>query len=90
MAKLSNSIRLAADIGGTFTDVILEVGTKHFTAKVPTTIQNPEQGILTGVEIVLGKASLVPKDIDIFIHGTTLATNGQGLVGYPWCLLFGH
>lgn len=75
MVELSNSIRLAADIGGTFTDVILEVGTKHFTAKVPTTIQNPEQGILTGVKVVLGKASLVPKDIDIFIHGTTLATN---------------
>ena len=75
MANTSSLIRLAADIGGTFTDVILEVGDSIFTAKVPTEPLNPEQGILAGVDLVLAEASIQPADVDIFIHGTTLATN---------------
>jgi len=31
------SVRLGVDIGGTFTDVVLEVGTAVFSAKVLTT-----------------------------------------------------
>ena len=71
--------RLAADIGGTFTDVVLEVdapdGTTQFTAKVLTTQRSPADAVLAGVEAVLGQALIDPCEIELVVHGTTLATN---------------
>jgi N-methylhydantoinase A len=67
--------RLAVDIGGTFTDLALEVGDRRFTAKTLTTPHAPELGVLTGVATILASAGLQPSDITILIHGTTLATN---------------
>ena len=37
--------KLAADIGGTFTDVVLEIGERRFTTKVLTT-SAPEAGVM--------------------------------------------
>ncbi|MFD1329206.1 hydantoinase/oxoprolinase family protein [Mycoplana ramosa] len=68
-------IRLGADIGGTFTDIALDVRGKLFSTKVLTNYSAPEQAILDGVEVVTRDAGIAPKDIDIVIHGTTLATN---------------
>ncbi|MCR4265820.1 hydantoinase/oxoprolinase family protein [Nitratireductor sp. ZSWI3] len=70
-----SSPRLAADIGGTFTDVVLEIDERRVTSKVLTTPQAPEQGVLTGIENVLKQAGMSHTDISLFIHGTTLATN---------------
>src|SRR6185503_8610172 len=67
--------RLAADIGGTFTDVVLEHGGKRHSAKVLTTTRAPEAGMLEGIRKVLALAALKPGDIGVLIHGTTLATN---------------
>ena len=67
--------RLAVDIGGTFTDVVIEQGETLFTAKVPTTVAAPEQGFLEGVDLVLAKSGLAAGEISCIIHGTTLATN---------------
>ncbi len=67
--------RLAIDIGGTFTDVVVERGGHRATAKVLTTSAAPEQGVIAGLEAALGGADLVPGDIGLVIHGTTLATN---------------
>ncbi|MGY4802241.1 hydantoinase/oxoprolinase family protein [Teichococcus aerofrigidensis] len=69
------SARLAADIGGTFTDLALERGAERWTAKVLTTPAAPERGVLEGIRVVLEKAGMTPADVEIFIHGTTLATN---------------
>src|SRR5262249_56509058 len=66
--------RLAADIGGTFTDVVLESPAGRDTAKVLTTAA-PEVGVLEGVRRVLGAAGLPPSEVSVFVHGTTLATN---------------
>jgi N-methylhydantoinase A len=63
------------DIGGTFTDLVLEHAGEQTTAKVLTTPAAPERGVMTGVELILGKAGLAPADIALVIHGTTLATN---------------
>lgn len=68
-------IRLAADVGGTFTDIVLDFEGQFTTAKVPTDTISPEQGILNGFSIVLDKSGVKASQIDIFIHGTTLATN---------------
>ena len=66
---------LGADIGGTFTDVVLEhAGTLHST-KVLTTHRAPEDAILDGMARVLAQASLPASALARVIHGTTLATN---------------
>ena len=67
--------RLAIDIGGTFTDVAVEVGGHLVTTKVLTTHAAPERGVLEGVAKVLGMASIPPSSVTLVIHGTTLATN---------------
>jgi N-methylhydantoinase A len=67
--------RLAADIGGTFTDVVLEHAGKRHSSKILTTPRAPEEGMLAGIAQVLAAAALRPADIGVLIHGTTLATN---------------
>ncbi len=69
------SIRLGVDIGGTFTDVVLEKGRQVFSAKVLTTYDAPENAIITGMAEVCTKSGVQPNDISQIIHGTTLATN---------------
>ena len=68
-------VRLAVDIGGTFTDLVLDVGQDRRTRKVLTTASRPEQAVLDGMRLILADARAHICDIDVFIHGTTLATN---------------
>ena len=67
--------RIAIDIGGTFTDVVLEHGASRTTAKVLTTHGAPERGVMEGVASVLAEAGVAAADVGLVIHGTTLATN---------------
>ncbi len=69
------AVRLAVDIGGTFTDLALETRGVRHTAKVLTTPDAPERGVMTGVGAILAAAGLAAGDITILVHGTTLATN---------------
>lgn len=75
MTAASGQARLAVDIGGTFTDVALEQGTRLVTTKVLTTPQEPERGVLDGVAKVLAEAAIPASQVSLIIHGTTLATN---------------
>jgi len=70
-----SQVRLGVDIGGTFTDVALEVGGRLFTAKTLTTPRAPEEGVLVAVFAVTTAAKVAPGDVGLIIHGTTLATN---------------
>src|SRR5215471_8116596 len=67
--------RLAIDIGGTFTDLALIADNGRYSAKVLTTSQAPEEGVLAGIDLLLRQAELTAEDIGLVIHGTTLATN---------------
>jgi len=69
------TVSLAIDIGGTFTDAVLEHNKHRSTAKVLTTKDSPEAGFLAAAKKVLRISNLTPKDVDFIIHGTTLATN---------------
>jgi N-methylhydantoinase A len=71
----SPDVCLGVDIGGTFTDVALEVGARRFTAKTLTTPRAPEEGVLSALRTVTGEAGVSPGDVRLIIHGTTLATN---------------
>ena len=72
---VDNKCRLAVDVGGTFTDVALEHDEFQVTSKVLTTPEAPELGVLEGIKKALDQSGLTPANIDILIHGTTLATN---------------
>ena len=72
---MTSSIRLGADIGGTFTDIALDIRGKIISTKVLTNYTAPEQAILDGMDIVLAEAGIGYADLEIVIHGTTLATN---------------
>jgi N-methylhydantoinase A len=67
--------RLGVDIGGTFTDVALEIAERRYTAKILTTPAAPERAVLEAMGAVLREAALAPAELSIIIHGTTLATN---------------
>ena len=72
---MAKQAKLAADIGGTFTDIVLEDGPKRWSGKVLTTTHAPELGVIEGIRLVLAQSGLSAEDIAVFIHGTTLATN---------------
>jgi len=70
-------LRLATDIGGTFTDTVLMDGAGVVLAsnKVLTTHDNPADGAFAGATRVLAMAARRLEEVTGFIHGTTLATN---------------
>lgn len=72
---MADPIRLGADIGGTFTDVVLEGHGERHSTKVLTTYSAPEDAIIEGMNRVCGLAGIQPGQIGQVIHGTTLATN---------------
>ncbi len=75
MTQPAGGARLAVDIGGTFTDLALEVGDQIHASKVLTTTTAPEEGVMRGIRELLPSAGVAPGDVSLIIHGTTLATN---------------
>ncbi|MDH3276098.1 MAG: hydantoinase/oxoprolinase family protein, partial [Gammaproteobacteria bacterium] len=68
--------RLAIDIGGTFTDVVLELtDNSRVTTKLLTTCEHPGDAVLAGITDVMQRADINAADVGLIIHGTTLATN---------------
>jgi N-methylhydantoinase A len=72
--------RVCVDIGGTFTDSIIIDEKGNLTeAKVPTTPSDYSQGILDSLFDAAKTQGIAPEkfinDIELIIHGTTVATN---------------
>ena len=68
-------LRLAVDIGGTFTDLVLEEDGRSWSTKLLTTPAAPEAAVLDGTQRILALAGRAPRDLGLVVHGTTLATN---------------
>lgn len=74
-------IRVGVDVGGTFTDIVLEHPSKSgdsqqvVVTKVPSTPHDQSEGVVEGVMQVCKQAGISPSDIDMLFHGTTVATN---------------
>ena len=67
---------LGADIGGTFTDIILlQSDGRLFSKKVLSTPDDYSRGIEEGVAGLLKEIGVSARDISEFAHGTTVATN---------------
>jgi len=75
MSYQGHRVRVGADIGGTFTDVVLEAGPQQYSTKVLTSYSEPEQAIIDGLIKITEKAGIGLAHVDQLIHGTTLATN---------------
>lgn len=69
--------RLGVDVGGTFTDLLLleEQTGAFWRHKTPSTPADSSIGILNGVTAICEAAGVAPSDIEVFLHGTTVATN---------------
>ena len=70
-------MRLGVDVGGTFTDLLLYDDDKKriFRAKTPSTPQDQSIGILAGINAISELAGISPDEIEVLLHGTTVATN---------------
>ena len=68
-------LRLAVDIGGTFTDLVLEEAGQSWSIKLLTTPAAPEAAVLEGTRQILALAGQRPEALGLVVHGTTLATN---------------
>jgi N-methylhydantoinase A len=75
MSYQGHQVRVGADIGGTFTDVVVEAGEIQHSIKVLTNYSEPEAAIIEGLLKVSEKSGIAVEHIDQLIHGTTLATN---------------
>ena len=69
--------RLGVDIGGTFTDFALvdDASGRLSVNKRLTTPHDPSEAIMKGLKALLNKEGLQASQIDVFVQGTTLATN---------------
>ena len=68
--------RLGADIGGTFTDLVIAAPDGgYWTEKLSSTPEDFSIGILEGMERLLAERQVSLGRIDEIVHGTTVATN---------------
>jgi N-methylhydantoinase A len=69
--------RIGVDIGGTFTDVALleETTGRIGVAKVPTTPEDLAKGVLSALELAMTRYQVVPAEVGLLSHGTTVVTN---------------
>ena len=67
--------RVGVDVGGTNTDLVLESAHGVHVHKVPSTPHDQSEGVLKGLRELCDMAGVPPRDIDLIVHGTTVATN---------------
>lgn len=77
MNTTTQSVQIAFDIGGTFTDFVLQDsanGGMRFW-KVPTTPDDSSRAVLAGLSDLLEETGVMGSDVDVVLHATTIATN---------------
>ena len=74
---MAKSLRVSADTGGTFTDVVAvdSRSARTYVVKTPSDREDPSRALLAGVEKVLDLAGCDWDEVDVVVHGTTTATN---------------
>ena len=69
-------LRIAADIGGTFTDLVAASGAGAcLVHKIASTPAAPEQAVIAGIADLLTMAGATPGDVVEVLHGTTVGSN---------------
>ena len=77
MNERNTDVRVAVDIGGTFTDLHLHDSRtgQTFVWKTPSTPADPSIGLLEGLHGITRTAGIPLSDIGMILHGSTIATN---------------
>lgn len=77
MSEHKSGYRLGVDIGGTFTDFVLEdvSSGKLYLGKTLTTPSDPSDAVINGLQKLLVSTGVAAGDIGLVVHGTTLGTN---------------
>jgi N-methylhydantoinase A len=72
-------LRIGIDVGGTFTDFLVQEGEGSAIFKVLSTPEDPSIGLLNGLVEIAKSRDLTLEEfvptIDIIVHGTTVTTN---------------
>jgi len=82
-------LMISADVGGTFTDLVLidsARGTKR-VGKVPSARRGSADSVLRGINRILEESGEGAGDVDLFVHGFTVATNAFLMRSGARCLL---
>ncbi len=70
------SARIGIDVGGTFTDFVLaDAAGQLVRFKEPSVPEDPSLAVERGLPQLLARAGMVPDDVELVVHGTTLALN---------------
>ena len=67
--------RVGVDVGGTNTDLVLESDRGVFFHKVVSTPHDQSEGVLIGLIELCEMAGVTPSEVELIVHGTTIATN---------------
>ena len=75
--KDAASWRLGFDIGGTFTDFVLQNARTGavLVGKELTTPRDPAEGVMRGLHTLLEAARVDMSEVEQVVHGTTLGAN---------------
>jgi N-methylhydantoinase A len=68
--------RIGIDVGGTFTDFVLSDGSSRLVRfKEPSVPGDPSLSVARGLPRLIERAGVLPRDVGLIVHGTTLALN---------------
>ena len=70
------TVQVAFDVGGTFTDLVLQDGEGRLhTSKRLTTYPDPSEACLAGLDELVERAGVPWQEVERAVHGTTLGSN---------------
>ncbi|MGQ3353277.1 MAG: hydantoinase/oxoprolinase family protein [Phreatobacter sp.] len=70
------TVRVAVDIGGTFTDIaLLDAGGLIHQSKVSSSSDDPSRAVIEGVAALLDELQIDPSRVAEVLHGTTVGSN---------------
>jgi N-methylhydantoinase A len=74
--KTVHGCRIGIDVGGTFTDFVLADGAGRLVRyKEPSVPDDPSLSVERGLPRLIERAGIAPDDVELVVHGTTLALN---------------
>src|SRR6266700_7212849 len=73
---MTRTLRVAADVGGTFTDIAcMSADGELSTCKIPSTPHDYAQAIIEGIQTLSHRLRAIPEDLTEVLHASTVATN---------------
>jgi N-methylhydantoinase A len=69
-------VRVAVDIGGTFTDIVVMSGDGVLhESKISTTPDDPSRAVVAGLQALLAELGIPATRVEEVLHGTTVGSN---------------